>query len=66
MIFEVFFIRKLKPKLNKQSDPICAKLFTKRFFIIHAAIFFGVFALFLCKYFRVLVSILLAFLQSFV
>ena len=41
LIFEMFFIRKLKPKLNKQSDWICAKLFTQRFFIIHAAIFFA-------------------------
>ena len=28
LIFEMFFIRKLKPKLNKQSDSIRAKLFT--------------------------------------
>ena len=46
------YIRKLKPKLNKQSDPIRAKLFAQLFhffrycfyrlraiFIIHAAIF---------------------------
>ena len=48
LIFEMLFIRKLKPKLNKQSDSIRAKLFTKRFFI-HAAKFFDV--LFLCKFF---------------
>ena len=28
LIFEILFIRKLKPKLNKQSDSIRAKLFT--------------------------------------
>ena len=28
LIFEMLFIRKLKPKLNKQSDSIRAKLFT--------------------------------------
>jgi len=27
LIFEMFFIRDLKPKLNKQSDSICEKLF---------------------------------------
>ena len=27
LIFEMFFIRDLKPKLNKQSDSIRAKLF---------------------------------------
>ena len=27
LIFEMFFIRDLKPKLNKQSDSICAALF---------------------------------------
>ena len=29
LIFEMFFIRDLKPKLNKQSDSIRAKLFAK-------------------------------------
>ena len=33
LIFEMFFIRKLKPNLNKQSDSIRAKLFTYRFFM---------------------------------
>ena len=28
LIFEMLFIRKLKPKLNKQSDSIRTKLFT--------------------------------------
>ena len=28
LILEMLFIRKLKPKLNKQSDSIRAKLFT--------------------------------------
>ena len=28
LIFEMLFIRNLKPKLNKQSDSICVKLFT--------------------------------------
>ena len=28
LIFEMLFIRKLKPKLNKQSDSIRAKLLT--------------------------------------
>ena len=32
----MLFIRKLKPKLNKQSDSIRAKLFTQRFFIIQS------------------------------
>ena len=36
LIFEMLFIRKLKPKLNKQSDSIRAKLFTQRFLIIHS------------------------------
>ena len=27
LIFEMLFIRLLKPKLNKQSDSLCAKLF---------------------------------------
>ena len=27
LIFEMLFIRDLKPKLNKQSDMICVKLF---------------------------------------
>ena len=52
LIFEMLFIRKLKPKLNKQSDSIRAKLFTElfhflyffyhfsgSFLIIHSAIF---------------------------
>ena len=33
LIFEMLFIRKLKPNLNKQSDSIRAKLFTLRFFM---------------------------------
>ena len=40
LISEMLFIRKLKPKLNKQSDSIRAKLFTKRFFIIHSCLNF--------------------------
>ena len=58
LIFEMLFICKLKPKLNEQSDSIRAKLFTKRFFIIHSChnFLFFVCVLFLCKYFRVLAS----------
>ena len=61
LIFEMLFIRKLKPKLNKQIDSICA-IYLAFLYYSCRNFFFSVFILFLCKYFRVLVSILLAFL----
>ena len=57
LIFEMFFIRDLKPKLNKQSDSIRAKLLFNTsnsfysfhfLFILHFPI--PLFLLFVCKY----------------
>ena len=50
LIFGMLFsyIRKLKPKLNKQSDPIRAKLFAQLFHFLWYC--FSFLELFLCKY----------------
>ena len=57
LIFEMFFIRDLKPKLNKQSDSIRAKLLLNTsnsfhsfhfLFTLHFRI--ALFLLFVCKY----------------
>ena len=53
LIFEMLFIRKLKPKLNKQCDSIRAKLFVWSFHFLISFIVFRVFLSFTLYFFLI-------------